>query len=128
MSLKDLYLNWTFRRPTVINTTDGVATPREQASGTVAVDFMSNEYQTEIRNRPYKDTTVVQATTDDTTAGTFTNNALFRYSEKVKDTLLSIYKGRPVHKFNAQSTNPNDKYITSDNVANTPGAEYYNNP
>jgi hypothetical protein len=128
MSLKDLYLSWTFRTPTAINTQDGVATPREQANGDVAVDFMSNEFQTEVRNRPFKNTTVTQATEDDKTAGTFTNNALFRYGEKVKDTLLTMYKGKNVHKFNAQGVNPNDKYITSDDIKDTKGIGYYNNP
>lgn len=128
MSLKDLYLNWTFRRPTAINTEGGVATPREQAAGEVAVDFMSNEYQTEIRTRPFNDKTVLPATEDDTTSGTFTQSALFRYGQKVTDAVLTMYKGNKVHKFNAQGTGDNDKYITSEKVKDTPGATYHNNP
>lgn len=123
MALLDLYNSWTFRQSQVVNATGGTRSPREQASGIAATDFLSNEYQTEVRNRTPGDKVVVQATGDDTTTGTFKPiSALKRYSALVGNSLLTTFRSKVVHKYNAQGVNPNDKYITSDGIAGTPGA------
>lgn len=121
MGLKETYDKWAFR-PIMGGTNK---TPRDQAEGTVAVDFLPNDYQTEVRNRTKGDKTVVQATGDDATNGTFKNATAFKYYS----TLVSeygTYKSKLVHIYNAQGTD-NQKYVTSNVVMNTPGALYSTN-
>lgn len=127
MSLKDLYEKWTFRHSREVNTQGGVASPREQASGTVGVDFLPNEYQSEVRVRPAGDKTVSPSPDVATNTGTFTEAGLSHYATKVKNTLLTMYRGRQVHKFNPTSGRDEDKYLTSQSIKDTPGAKYFNN-
>lgn len=122
MALIDIYENWTFR-PIMPGTGN---TPRDQSTGTVAVDFLPNTYQTEVRNRTPGDKTVTQATGESDTAGTFHTTTAFKYYSTLYSGPLKTYKARQVHLYNAQGTDA-QKYATSDAVRNTPGALYINN-
>jgi hypothetical protein len=122
MSLLDLYNSWSFRAGNTL----GNKTPVDQSQGKIAVDFLPNTYQTEVRNRVPGDKAVLQATGDDNTFGTFnTTSAFKRYTTLFNDTSLRVFKGKEVHKYNAQGPTT-AKYITSNNIVNTPGAQYFN--
>lgn len=122
MALKDIYESWTFR-PIVGGTNK---TPRDQSSGTVSVDFLPNTYQTEVKNRAPGDKVVTQAVTDDTTNGTFSTTTAFRYYSTLFNSPLKTFKSRVVHLYNAQGTDAS-KYVTSNDVKDTPGALYISN-
>lgn len=124
MSLKDLYNNWNFK---AANTLGANKTPREQTEGKIAVDFLPNSYQTEVRNRIPGDKVVVQATADDDTKGTFNKTSAFKYYSTLFNSPLRTFKSKLVHIYNAQGTGKNSKYSTSDNIRNTPGALYNTN-
>lgn len=122
MGLKELYEGWAFRNGNKL----GTNTPREQSDGDVAVDFLPNTYQTEIKNRTPTDTVVVQATSDDATNGTFNTTTAFRYYSTLVRSPLTSFKSRIVHKYDAQGTDAT-KYATSNEIKNTPGALYNTN-
>ncbi len=122
MSLLDLYNNWNFRNVSPLPSTKN---PKEQSEGKVAVDFLPNTYQTEVRNTP-RNQPVVPSTGDDTTNGTFKPTTAFRYYSTLVNGPLKSFKSKLVHMYNAQGTNE-QKYITSNSVKNTPGALYSSN-
>lgn len=122
MALKDIYESWTFRP--ILSGAD--KSPRNQANGEVAVDFLPNDYQTEVRNRAPGDKTVVQATGESDTAGTFNTTTAFKYYSTLYNSPLKTFKAKQVHLYNAQGTDA-QKYITSNAYRNTPGALYINN-
>lgn len=122
MSLLDLYNNWNFRS---VNPLPSSKNPKEQSEGKVAVDFLPNTYQTEVRNTP-RNKPVVPSTGDDTTNGTFKPTTAFRYYSTLVSGPLKSFKSKLVHMYNAQGTNE-QKYITSNSVKNTPGALYSSN-
>lgn len=132
MSLKDIYDNWKFNTGNSLGPNKG---PREQSDGKVAVDFLPNTYQKEVRNRAPGSTEVVQATADDATAGTFNVessgqtilSAFKRYTALVTNSKWTYWHGNKVHNYNAQGTNPNDKYLTSTSVKDAPGVTYHTN-
>jgi hypothetical protein len=130
MGLKEMYESWNFRP---VMEGDG-NTPRNQAEGLVAVDFLPNTYQTEVRNRTPGNKTVTQATADDATNGTFNTttgpnklSAFAQYTRLFGNTTLTRYKSKIVHKYNAQGTTPNSKFITSDDWKNSEGVLYSTN-
>ena len=123
MSLLDLYNSWNFKSA---NTAGANKTPREVTEGKVAVDFLPNVYQTEVRNRTPRDKVVTQATADDTTNGTFSTTSAFKYYSALFNSPLKTFKSRVVHLYNAQGKD-SDKYVTSNQVKNTPGALYSTN-
>lgn len=118
-----MYDAWQFRP---IMAGDG-NNPRNQKEGAVAVDFLPNNYQTGVVNRPIGDKTVIQATADDATTGRFTPQAFNRYTTLFQSN-FRVFKSKIVHTYNAQGTNDNDKYTTSTGIKNSPGALYINNP
>jgi hypothetical protein len=124
MGLEELYKRWVFKNGNKLGATN---TPREQSEGKVAVDFLPNTYQTEIRNRTPDDKVVTQATADDDTTGMFNKTTAFQYYSTIFNSPLKRFKSRVVHLYNAQGTTE-EKYITSTKVKNTPGALYINNP
>jgi hypothetical protein len=122
MKLEDLYKDWQFK-PILGGANK---TPRDQASGTAAVDFLPNTYQAEVRNREFGDKVVTQATEDDKTNGTFKPDTAFRYYTRLFQSSFRTFKSTIVHKYNAQGTNDSDKYESANK--DTPGALYINNP
>lgn len=122
MSLIDLYNNWTFRS---VNPLPASKNPKEQSEGKVAVDFLPNTYQTEVRNTP-RNQPVIPSAGDDTTNGTFNTTTAFRYYSTLVNSPLKSFKSKLVHLYNAQGTDA-QKYITSNSIRNTPGALYSNN-
>jgi len=122
MGLKEMYESWEFK-PTMAGANN---TPQKQTEGDVAVDFLPNTYQTEVRNRTPGDKVVTQATVDDTTTGTFSTTSAFRYYTTLFSSPLKTFKSKVVHLYNAQGTD-SSKYITSDAIKNTPGALYSTN-
>lgn len=122
MSLLDLYNDWKFRPVAGLPQS---ATPPEQSQGNVAVDFLPNTYQTEVRNSS-KNVPVMPATGDDATNGTFKPDTSFRYYSTLVSGPLKSFKSRIIHLYNAQGTD-REKYITSDSIRTTPGALYNNN-
>ena len=123
MSLLDLYNSWNFKSA---NTAGANKTPREVTEGKVAVDFLPNTYQTEVRNRTPHDKVVTQATGDDATNGTFSTVSAFKYYSTLFNSPLKTFKSKIVHLYNAQGTDAT-KYATSNQVKNTPGALYSTN-
>lgn len=124
MALKDIYESWTFKPLTGIGANQ---TPVKQSEGKVAVDYLPNTYQTEVRNRTPQNTVVVQATEDDDTKGMFNKTSAFKYYTSLFNSPLKTFKSKVVHLYNAQGTDAT-KYVTSNNVRNTPGALYNTNP
>ena len=122
MALKDIYESWAFR-PIAGAQNKNV---RDQAEGKLAVDFLPNTYQTEVRNRTPGNKVVSQATGDDTTNGTFNTTSAFKYYSTLISSPLKTFKSKVVHLYNAQGTD-NAKYATSNQVRNTPGALYNTN-
>lgn len=122
MALKDIYESWNFK-PIVAGTGK---TPREQSEGKVAVDYLPNTYQTEVRNRTPGDKVVIQSTDDDATKGTFNTTSAFKYYSTLFTSPLKTFKSKVVHLYNAQGTDTS-KYITSNKVKDTPGALYSTN-
>lgn len=123
MSLLDLYNSWNFKSA---NTAGANKTPREVTEGKVAVDFLPNTYQTEVRNRTPQNKVVIQATADDATNGTFSTTSAFKYYSTLFNSPLKTFKSKIVHLYNAQGTDA-AKYATSNQVKNTPGALYSTN-
>lgn len=124
MSLKDLYESWTFRREMPVGG-NASATPRQQASGQVGVDFLPNTFQQEFTPRPLGDKTVLLETNPEKTKGTFHETTALRYYTTLfSDSLRRVFGGKTVHKYNAAGTSPNDRYLTSDGISGTPGANY----
>lgn len=124
MRLEDIYRTWTFKPIAGVGASD---TPVKQAEGRVAVDFLPNTYQTEVRNRTPNNKVVVQATRDDATNGTFRTTTAFNYYTTLyNNNSLRNFKSKVVHLYNAQGTT-NEKYITSNVIRNTPGALYNTN-
>lgn len=123
MSLKDLYQSWKFRPIAGVGNGDN---PVKQSEGKVAVDYLPNTYQTEIKNRTPNDTIVLQATVDDATKGTFDTTSAFKYYSTLFGSPLKTFKSKVVHLYNAQGPDT-EKYITSTKVVNTPGALYSTN-
>lgn len=123
MSLKNLYENWTFKPLFGVGTGNN---PIKQSEGKVAVDYLPNTYQAEVKNRLPGDKVVIQAVDDDTTKGTFRNPAALKYYSSLYNSPLKTFKGKLVHKFNAQG-NDNLRYTTSTEVKDTPGALYSTN-
>ena len=123
MALKDIYEQWAFRPIAGVGANQ---TPVKQSEGDVSVDFLPNTYQTEVRNRTPGDKVVTQAAGDDVTDGTFNTTSAFKYYTSLFNSPLKTFKSRVVHLYNAQGTDAN-KYITSNEVKNTPGALYSNN-
>lgn len=116
MGLKELYDDWTFR-PIIAG--EG-KTPREQTDGKVAVDFLPNTYQTQVTNRAPDDKTVVLATGDDETEGSFNETALTYYS-----TLLNTYS-RVAQTYKAQKEVTNT-FVGSTDWSGSPGVLYSTN-
>jgi hypothetical protein len=123
MRLEDIYRTWQFKPIVGVGASE---TPVKQSEGRVAVDFLPNTYQTEVRNRAPRDTVVVQASADDATRGTFNTNTAFKYYTTLVNSPLKTFKTKVVHLYNAQGT-PNSKYVTSNLIRNTPGALYSTN-
>lgn len=123
MGLKELYEGWNFRP--IMNGADN--NPREQKEGNVAVDFLPNTYQAEIRNRTPGDTVVVQATADNATNGMFNPVSAFQYYTTLFNSPLKTYKSQIVHQYNAQGT-AEQKFTTSNQWKNEPGVLYSTNP
>ena len=117
MSLLDLYNSWNFKSA---NTAGANKTPREVTEGKVAVDFLPNTYQTEVRNRTPQNKVVTQATADNATVGEFNTAALGYYSTLVNSP-LKAYKSRVIHKYNSAT---NKTFLDSTQIKNTPGALY----
>lgn len=123
MGLLETYQEWNFKP-----ITPGASkTPRDQSDGKVAVDYLPNTYQKQIENRRPTDTVVIQASGDDATNGSFNTTTAFLYYSSLINGPLKNYKSRLVHKYNAQGTSDNDKYATSNEIRNTPGALYTTN-
>jgi len=122
MGLKEIYESWNFRP--VMNGAN--KTPRDQKDGKIAVDFLPNTYQTEVRNRAPGDVVVSQATEDDATKGSFNQQALKYYSTLIASP-LKTFKSKVVHKYNAQGTSDVAKYTTTSEIKDTPGALYNTN-
>jgi hypothetical protein len=136
MGLIELYNGWTFSTPNTL----GNKTPREQSSGSVAVDFLSNKYQTEVRNRTPGDKVVTHTNVapdeDSTGQGNSTFNAynltqtdtkksgLKYYSTLTGNTALIRWNGDLIQKYKAQTSNLNDKYSTSQSISDSPGVLY----
>jgi hypothetical protein len=116
MGLKETYLAWNFR-PIM----DGQnKTPLEQKEGKVAVDFLPNDYQAEIRNRTPGDKVVVQATDDDDTKGMFNKESAFKYYS----TLIGKYSTvAQLYKAQAEDT---DTFTKSTSWSSAPGVLYSN--
>lgn len=132
MSLESLYNSWTFK-PLGVNTYQGSGTPVLQALGGIAVDFLPNTYQKEVRNRAPGDKIVLQSEEPGigdaaSTKGTFAPKGLLFHKEQTNDVLLTRWRGKDLHKYNVQDTDPNKQYITSADIRNTPGALYLTNP
>lgn len=123
MSLKDLYQNWNFRPLAGVGNGDD---PVKQSEGKVAVDYLPNTYQKEVKNRTPNDKVVLQATGDDATKGTFNTTSAFKYYSTLFSSPLKTFKSKIVHLYNAQG-NASEKYITSNKVKDTPGALYNTN-
>jgi hypothetical protein len=123
MALKDIYESWAFKPLAGVG---AGANPIKQSEGKVAVDFLPNTYQTEVRNRTPGDKVVTQATGDDATAGTFRTEAALKYYSALYNSPLKTFKGRVVQQYNAQGTDTN-KYVSSAEVRNTQGALYSTN-
>jgi hypothetical protein len=123
MGLKELYESWTFKSVTPLSTSQNA---REQSKGNVAVDFLPNTYQAEVRNTA-RNQPVLPSSGDDTTNGTFKPSTAFKYYSTLVSGPLKSFKSRVVHLYNAQGTNKNDRYVSSDKVRNTPGALYSTN-
>jgi len=121
MSLKDLYENWPFKTGNQL----GNKTPRDQAEGKIAVNFLQDNYQGGIKNRTPGDKVVTQATTDDATVGNFSSAAFSNYSRLFMSPIRT-FKSKVVHLYNAQGTDA-AKYVTSDKIKKTPGALYNTN-
>lgn len=122
MGLKELYEGWNFRP--IMDGADN--NPREQKEGKVAVDFLPNTYQAEIRNRTPGDAVVIQASADNATNGMFNPVSAFQYYTTLFNSPLKTYKSQIVHRYNAQGTDQ-AKYITSTGIVNMPGALYSTN-
>lgn len=119
MSLLDMYNNWKFKP---LQGAGADATPTNQSAGKVAVDYLPNDYQKEVKNRTPGDKVVTQATADDTTVGAFNTTSAFKhYSTLIKNTTLTLWKNRTIHLYNAQGANYTDK------IKDTPGALYTTN-
>lgn len=123
MGLKETYESWAFRPLKDVNS-DG--TPRNQSEGKFSVDFLPNTYQKEVRNRTPGDKTVTQAATDDATYGTFNTTSAFKYYSTLFKGPLRSFRSKIVHLYDAQG-NDNSKYVTSNDIRNTPGALYNTN-
>lgn len=123
MSLKALYENWTFKP--LIGVGNG-NDPIKQSEGKVAVDYLPNTYQSEVKNRTPGDKVVVQAVDDDTTKGTFNNPAALKHYSALYNSPLKTFKSKVVHLYNAQGTD-GTRYLTSTEVRNTQGALYSTN-
>ena len=130
MGLKETYESWAFKAGNKY----GTKTPRDQKDGNLAVDFLLNTYQTEVRNRTPGDKTVTQATADNATLGTFNVTAgpgkleaFKQYTRFTTNTRLTTYKSKLVHVYNAQGT-PEQKFTTSNAWKNQPGVLYSTNP
>lgn len=123
MALKDIYESWAFKPILGVGAND---TPVKQSEGRVAVDYLPNTYQTEVRNRSPRDTVVTQATTDDATNGTFNTTTAFKYYSTLFNSPLKTFKSKVVHLYNAQGGDT-AKYSTSNEIKNTPGALYSTN-
>lgn len=123
MALKDIYENWSFKPILGVGAND---TPVKQSEGRVAVDYLPNTYQTEVKNRAPRDTVVTQATADDATNGTFNTTSAFKYYSTLFNSPLKTFKSKVVHLYNAQGTDT-AKYATSNEIKNTPGALYSTN-
>lgn len=141
MSLKELYENWAFTTPTVVNTQNTKKSPREaatvnDASKGVSVDFLPDTYQAEVRNRGYQNK-IIELEADPTkTKGTFnTNTAFSMYSRFLNpsetrnyyNNNLVRYNSSLIHKYDAQGKNVNDKFSTSNEYVNSPGVLYNTN-
>lgn len=122
MGLKELYETWTFKAGNTL----GNKNPRDQKDGILAVDYLPNTYQTEVKNRTPNDTVVTQATADDSTNGTFNTTSAFKYYSTLFASPLKTFKSKVVHLYNAQGTDT-AKYATSNEIKNTPGALYSTN-
>lgn len=118
MSLKDIYESANFRPILGIN-----KTPRDASSGSAAVNFLPNTYQTGVTNRVRDNKTVTPSTTDNGTTGRFTIPALRYFSTLYSNPALTTFKTKSVHKFNNSS---GKKYLDSTKVKDTPGALYNN--
>jgi hypothetical protein len=123
MRLEDIYRTWTFKPIVGVGASD---TPVKQADGKVAVDFLPNTYQAEVRNRNPRTTIVTQAAADDRTNGTFKATAFNYYTTLYNNNSLRRFRSNVVHLYNARGT-ANEKYITSNNIKDTPGALYSTN-
>jgi hypothetical protein len=123
MSLLDLYNSWNFKNGNTLGTNK---TPKEQTEGKVAVDFLPNTYQAEVKNRDPHNKTVTQASADDATNGTFNTTTAFKYYSTLVNSPLKTFKSKVVHLYNAQGTD-STKYATSNQIRNTPGALYNTN-
>jgi hypothetical protein len=123
MALKDIYESWAFKPILGVGASD---TPVKQSEGRVAVDYLPNTYQTEVRNRTPGNKVVTQATGDDTTNGTFNTTSAFKYYSTLYSSPLKTFKSKVVHLYNAQGTDAS-KYATSNEIRNTPGALYSTN-
>lgn len=125
MGLKELYDEWKFR-PILAGEKK---TPREQASGEVAVNFMDETYQTQVKNRTPNDKTVTPSTEEDKTSGTFTDAAFKMYSTFLDKTKTRKYYNRDLattHKYNGQGTDK-ERFTTSDAWKGSPGVLYSTN-
>jgi hypothetical protein len=122
MGLKEIYDDWQFKAG---NSIGRDKTPKEQKDGRVAVDFLPNTYQTEVRNRTPGNKVVTQATADDATTGMFTATALGRYTTLFQSSLRT-FKNKIVHKYNARGTTDAAKYETANK--NEPGVLYTTTP
>jgi len=124
MGLIEKYNTWAFK-PVMSGNGNN---PINQSEGKVRVDYLPNTYQTEVRNRTPGDKVVNQATADDATNGTFKTDTAFKYyTTLTTNTRLTQYKSKLVHRYNAQGTAPNAKFITSDEWKNSKGVLYSTN-
>ncbi len=123
MKLEDMYKNWVFKPVAGVGAGN---TPVKQSEGKVAVDYLPNTYQTEVRNRLPGDKVVVLATDDDKTKGAFNETSAFKYYSTLVSSPLKTFKSKVVHLYNAQGSDTS-KYISSDKIRNSPGALYNTN-
>lgn len=118
MKLEDLYNDWQFRP---INGGEN-KTPRDQASGTAAVDFLPNDYQVEVKNRAVDDKVVVQSTVDDDTLGTFKKDTAFKYYS----TLIGQYS-TTAQTYKAPQVSNSNTFTDASEWTNSPGVLFSTN-
>tara|TARA_R110000868_G_scaffold304305_2_gene564813 strand:- start:421 stop:822 length:402 start_codon:yes stop_codon:yes gene_type:complete len=132
MGLKELYDDWAFK-PIMAGANK---TPRDASEGLVAVNFLPNSYQVEVKNREIGDTSILLDTDPTKTKGSFrTDTAFGMYSKFLSSTATRDYYNnsltkagtKTVHLYNAQGVNANDKYSTSAGIAGSKGILYTTN-